>query len=149
VPTGTSADRPLDYGLTHVALTVRDLDASVAFYTTYCAMEVVHRRVDEATGDCVAWVSDLTRPFIVVLIQADVPTHPLAGWNHLGIGVDSRAEVDEVARRGRAEGLGVSGPIDHGPPVGYVVIVADPDGHNVEFAHGQEVAFVVRQHETA
>ena len=34
-----------DPGLTHVALTARDLDASVTFYGKYAGMAVVHRRV--------------------------------------------------------------------------------------------------------
>jgi hypothetical protein len=32
-----------DLGLTHVALTARDLDASIAFYAKYAGMAVVHR----------------------------------------------------------------------------------------------------------
>ena len=31
-----------DVGATHVALTVADLDASIAFYARYAAMKVVH-----------------------------------------------------------------------------------------------------------
>ena len=47
----------IDVGLTHIALTVTDLDVSIAFYAKYAGMEVVHRR----SG--VAWLSDRTRPF--------------------------------------------------------------------------------------
>ena len=36
-----------DLGLTHVALTARDLDASIAFYAKYAGMAVVHRRARE------------------------------------------------------------------------------------------------------
>ena len=35
-----------DLGLTHVALPVRDVDASAVFYARFADMEVVHRRVD-------------------------------------------------------------------------------------------------------
>jgi catechol 2,3-dioxygenase-like lactoylglutathione lyase family enzyme len=38
-----------DLGLTHVALSVRNLNESIAFYTTYAAMKVVHQRVDTDT----------------------------------------------------------------------------------------------------
>jgi len=36
-----------DLGLTHVALTAHDLDASIAFYEKYARMAVVHRRARE------------------------------------------------------------------------------------------------------
>ena len=36
-----------DLGLTHVALPVSNLDASLTFYARYARMEVVHRRTDE------------------------------------------------------------------------------------------------------
>ena len=57
-------------GLTHVALPVTDPDASVAFYERYAAMKVVHRRRDEAAATTVVWLSDLTRPFVIVLVEA-------------------------------------------------------------------------------
>jgi catechol 2,3-dioxygenase-like lactoylglutathione lyase family enzyme len=60
---------PIDRGLTHVALPVADLDASLDFYRRFADMEVVHRRRDDETGDQVVWVSDRTRPFVVVLIE--------------------------------------------------------------------------------
>jgi hypothetical protein len=33
---------------------------------------------------------------------------------------------------------------DSGPPVGYFGVIVDPDGHNLELAFGQEVAFTVQ-----
>lgn len=139
----TDGPHPVDRGLTHVALTVADLDRSLAFYARYAGMQVVHRRRDDATGDAVAWISDLTRPFVVVLIQTAAVSHPLGGYGHLGVGVASRADVDRLVADAAAAGHEVLGPLDHGPPVGYWAIIADPDGHNLELAHGQEVGFTV------
>jgi catechol 2,3-dioxygenase-like lactoylglutathione lyase family enzyme len=133
-----------DLGLTHVALPVRDVDASAAFYARFADMEVVHRRVDHGVG--VIWLSDLTRPFVIVLLQTDV-THVLGGWAHLGVAVASRDEVDRRVADAHEQGFTVSGPYDEGPPVGYWAIVADPDGHHLELAYGQEVGVVVAEHQ--
>jgi len=134
----------LDLGATHVALPVVDVDRSVEFYSRYAAMKVVHRRVDAATGNVVAWVSDLTRPFVVVLIQSAVVSDGLKGFFcHLGVGVKSREEVDRLCAEGTAEGRTVIGPVDSGYPVGYWAYIVDPDGHNLEISYGQEVGFTV------
>jgi len=129
-----------DLGLTHVALPVADVDASAAFYARYADLQVVHRRVD-GTGEGavgVVWLSDLTRPFVIVLIQT-VVTHVLGGWSHLGVACASRDEVDARCAAARAAGVAVQGPHDHGPPVGYWAILPDPDGHHLELAYGQRV----------
>ena len=120
-------------------------------------MQVVHRRTepdggaDSSSGSSgsssVVWLSDLTRPFVIVLIETEV-THRLGGFAHLGIGCSSRAEVDRRCALARDEGRGVSGPYDSGPPVGYWAIIADPDGHNLELSYGQEVGVTVEQHRT-
>ena len=134
----------IDQGLTHVALTVRDLDASIDFYATYANFQVVHRRSDHE-GSEVAWISDLTRPFVIVLIQVPDPTHALGGYNHLGVGVASREAVDQLAAKARDEGCLQMGPVDYGYPVGYWAFIRDPDGHQLEVSHGQEVGLVVSQ----
>ena len=128
-----------DLGWTHVALAVRDVDASAEFYARYAGMQVVHRRADP---DPVVWLSDLTRPFVLVLLGTAV-THVLGGWAHLGVAVASRAEVDRRVAAARAAGVVVDGPHDTGPPVGYWAILADPDGHHLEVAFGQAVAAAV------
>jgi len=139
-----STVRP-DHGFTHIALEVSDLDASLDFYQRYADMHPVHHRTS-SDGIRVAWTTDHTRPFIIVLLEVppiDHGTHPLGGWNHLGIGVDSRDEVDRRMATAVAEGRVTAGPHDSGPPAGYYGIIVDPDGHNLEIAYGQQVRFTV------
>lgn len=135
-----------DHGITHVALQVADLDRSIGFYRRYADMQVVHRR-RTSDGVGVAWITDGTRPFVIVLLETEV-THPFGGWNHIGIGVASREEVDRRMDHAVEDGLVTAGPHDSGPPAGYYGIVVDPDGHNLEIAFGQEVAFTVEHPES-
>ena len=134
-----------DLGLTHVALTVRDAHASCAFYERYASMKVVHERADHSSGRRVVWISDGTRPFVVVLIEVESVEHRLDGWNHLGVGLDSREAVDRLCSLAKSEGRLRSAPIDSGYPVGYWGMIADPDGHNLEVAFGQEVGLAVER----
>lgn len=137
------SERPTpDRGLTHVALPVADLDRSIAFYERYADMTVVHQRDDDGR---VAWLTDGTRPFVIVLIEGPV-SHALGGWSHLGVACATRDEVDARLAAARTEGRRVSGPTDDGPPVGYWGIIEDPDGHNLELSYGQEVGATVTQH---
>jgi len=134
-----------DLGLTHVALPVSSLDASLAFYEQYAQMQVVHKRTDAASGANVAWLSDRTRPFVIVLIEAPTVDHPLLPFAHLGVGCSSRDEVDRLCNQARSEGCLLSGPTDSGYPIGYWAFIADPDGHTLELSFGQEVALTVAQ----
>jgi len=133
----------IDIGLTHVALTVSDIDRSLAFYAKYANMRAVHRRRDMETASDVVWISDGTRPFVVVLIEKPDVSVQLLPIAHLGVGCESRARVDELCAAAREEGVLIDGPSDSGPPVGYWAFLRDPDGHTLELAHGQEVALAV------
>lgn len=132
-----------DLGLTHVALAVRDLEQSIGFYENYAGMKIVHRRPGPSGGG-VAWMSDLTRPFAIVLIESQqLNDTPLGPFGHLGVAVASRDEVDRLAGLARAEGSLRSEPTDSGPIVGYWALIADPDGNTLEVAHGQKVALTI------
>lgn len=138
----------MDLGLTHVAYVVRDLAASLAFYRKYAGMTPVHRRV--AGGDVteVAWITDFTRPFVLVLIEsAKFDDTPLGPFGHLGVAVASRERVDELAAMARVEGVLRKEPTDSGPPVGYWMYLADPDGNTLEVSYGQHIAFSVEEAE--
>jgi catechol 2,3-dioxygenase-like lactoylglutathione lyase family enzyme len=135
----------VDRGLTHVALPVADVDASIDFYRRYADMDVVHRRRDDAAATTVVWISDRTRPFVIVLIEQVTVSHALGGFAHLGVGCATRDEVDQRCQAARDEGRDVLGPLDSGYPVGYWAIIPDPDGHNLELSHGQEVGLAVER----
>jgi len=144
-----------DVGFTHVALLVGELDASIAFYEKYARMEVVHQRAEGSSR--VAWVSDRTRPFVIVLIEIPrIVPRPLfraangllrmvVPFEHLGVGCASREDVDRLCAEARNEGVLARGPADYGPPVGYWAFLTDPDGHTLEVSFGQEVGLTVAQ----
>jgi catechol 2,3-dioxygenase-like lactoylglutathione lyase family enzyme len=134
-----------DRGLTHVALPVADVEASVRFYERYAGLRPVHRRRDPTVGNTVVWLSDGTRPFVIVLIGVSEVRHPLLPIAHLGVGCASREEVDRRVAQAEAEGLTVYGPIDAPAPVGYYALISDPDQHTLELSHGQEVALTVER----
>ncbi|WP_404787902.1 SgcJ/EcaC family oxidoreductase [Altericista sp. CCNU0014] len=134
-----------DLGLTHIALPVCQVDRSIAFYAKYARMQVIHRRTDRTIQSDVVWLSDLTRPFIIVLIempQVDAPLLPIA---HLGVGIESREAVDRLCQDARLDGVPTEGPNDGDATVGYWAFLQDPDGHTLEISYGQEVGFAVRQ----
>ena len=128
-----------DVGFTHVALESGDLDASIAFYATFAGMQVVHRR------EGVVWLSDKTRPFVIVLVRVETVEHPLLPFAHLGVACATREEVDRLSEQARDEDLLIAGPLDYGPPVGYWAFIRDPDGHTLEVSHGQDVGLTVDQ----
>lgn len=124
----------VDIGLAHIALPVRSLAASIAFYARFANMQVVHSRLG------VAWISDGTRPFAIVLLESTAETIPLLlPYAHPGVGVASRAEVDRLCQLARDAQCLVREPEDSGPPVGYWALLRDPDGHTLELAYGQAV----------
>ena len=136
--------------LTHIALPVRDLDATLAFYEKYTKLVNIHERQDPETGLRTAWlankrdITDAGARFVIVLIHGKLPTKItgdikeqygfLKSISHLGISVESRAEVDRLAEMAREEGCLLLGPMYRNEVVGYICVVTDPDGNNLEFS---------------
>ncbi len=133
----SKASSAKDVGLTHVALPATNLDASIAFYFKYAKMHVVHRRPE------VVWLSDKTRPFVIVLMESDDVPFPLMPFAHLGVACESPEEIDELCKTAQEDGCLIAGPMDYGPPVGYWAFLRDPDGHTLEISFGQEVGVAV------
>jgi catechol 2,3-dioxygenase-like lactoylglutathione lyase family enzyme len=133
----------LDIGLTHIALPVADVDRSIEFYAQYAGMQVVHRRVDAATGVAVVWLCDRTRPFVIVLIQTASVQTVLSPLAHLGVGCKSREVMDMLCEQARQVGVLLQEPQDSGYPIGYWAFLRDPDGHTLELSYGQEIGLTV------
>ena len=99
--------------LTHLALPVRDIDSTLAFYERYTTLVNIHERQDSETGLRTVWLAnerDITPDgarFVIVLICGSLPTKItgdikehygfLTSIAHLGISVDSRDDVDILA----------------------------------------------------
>jgi uncharacterized protein (TIGR00725 family) len=126
-----------DHGFTHIAIECSDLDRSIAFYERYGGFEIVHRR------DGIAWISDRTRPFAIVLAEVD-DVHPLGPFPHLGVACKDRAAFDLVVANARAEGCLRSGPAEGTGPAGTWAFIDDPDGNTLEVSIGQSVESAVR-----
>jgi catechol 2,3-dioxygenase-like lactoylglutathione lyase family enzyme len=131
---------------THVVLKVSDLDRSIVFYRRFCGLDVA--RDGRSRGGHTVWMApaaagrrDHERPtaapaFVLVLYQ-----HALdAPLDHLGFQCDAREEVDRVAAEAARLGALLHPPFDGGGEIGYVTQIRDPDGHVVEFTHGQPIA---------
>lgn len=133
--------------LTHIALHVREVAASIAFYRDLCGMRVTHTRAssgddERAAKDAerVVWMAEPGREstFVLVLIPKGPTRTPLAGdYSHLGFALASREEVDAVAALAQARGVLRWPARQEDYPVGYYCGVVDPDGHMVEFSYGQ------------
>jgi catechol 2,3-dioxygenase-like lactoylglutathione lyase family enzyme len=126
--------------LTHLALHVRDLEATVRFYEDLCELRCIHRRGDPSRPGSVAWLAEAgrEREFILVFIGGGPNRSPQArDFSHLGFAVSSREAVDQIAARGQASGCLVWAPREEPYPVGYYCGLRDPDGNAVEFSYGQ------------
>ncbi|MFN6462277.1 MAG: hypothetical protein RMZ41_010565 [Nostoc sp. DedVER02] len=65
----------------------------------------MHHHIDQATQVDVAWISDLTRPFVIVLIKAAKVEDALLPQSHLRIAYQNREEVTRLCDEARAERL--------------------------------------------
>jgi catechol 2,3-dioxygenase-like lactoylglutathione lyase family enzyme len=124
--------------LTHIALHCEDLDASVAFYRDYCGLHISHDRAD-AHGR-VVWMAEpgKERQFVIVMISGGkVHSQADGDFSHMGYAMESRAAVDAIAARAKANGILAWPPRDEPYPVGYYCGIRAPDGNVVEFSYDQ------------
>jgi catechol 2,3-dioxygenase-like lactoylglutathione lyase family enzyme len=133
---------------THIALAVKDIEASIAWYEAFTHLRLLSKGEDKDGKN--AWLGDPAQtesPFILVLGQffeghdpfAPAPHPPMGPFAHMGIEAVSREGVDEVAARARAAGCLALGPLQMPKQIGYVCFIKDPDGNTVEYSYDQGV----------
>jgi lactoylglutathione lyase len=144
-PAPAYATGPNQMRWTHIALPCTDIDKTIAWYERFTPLELLDRREDaDGQGAWLGHPDQADKPFILVLVsffkdQASGPKPIMAPFAHIGMEVTSREEVEEIARRGEAEGCLAWPPTDMPAPIGYICALKDPDGNMIEFSHNQGV----------
>jgi glyoxylase I family protein len=116
-------------GFHHVALTVTDLDASVAFYSKVLGFEELFREEGGPRRACVMRFSNGASS-VGLVEHGDGPRDRFdptrIGLDHYAFSVGTRDELDEWAERLTVAGVMHSGPI--AVPPGAILNFKDPDG---------------------
>ena len=123
---------------THITITVSNIERSIAFYSSFCSLCVLRDRRHEGGGT--VWLGPETPTgknptFLLVIGEGEVTSR----MDHLGFQCDTREQVDQIAEQARQLGILEVEPTDVGGSVGYFTMLRDPDGHLVEFTHGQPI----------
>ena len=114
---------PLLLGLRHVALNVRDVQASVAFYCSVLGMKVEW----EPDPDNVYLTSGGDNLAIHKLPEGQTPG-AVQILNHIGFIVSRPEDVDEVATRVRQQGIDLEAPVKTHRDGARSFYFRDPDG---------------------
>ncbi len=133
---------------THVALRVRDIHASIDWYTAHTPLKLLDKRQDDdGYGAWLGHDDSPDQPFLLVLAEFFPETDPfkgspiakLAPFAHLGIELPSRAELDAAAAEAAEQGCLAMPPTEMPPPIGYICMLSDPDGNMIELSYDQGV----------
>ncbi len=103
---------------THIAMALRNLDTSTAFYQDFWCLEIVHAQGD--AQDRVVWMTQpgKANDFIFVFMTGDVcPPQEPRDFSHFGFALESRDAVDALAERGRLSQNLIWPPRDESYPV--------------------------------
>ena len=120
----------------HTMLRVRDLDASIAFYTKLLGMTELRRREvpdGKYTLAFVGYADNAHGQAEVELTynwEQDKPYDVGNGFGHLAVGVPDVAAACEAVRSGNGRVTREAGPVKFGTTV--IAFVEDPDGYKIE-----------------
>ncbi len=121
--------------LLHTMLRVKDLDASVAFYTKLLGMKELRRNEVPGGRYTLAFVgygdeSDTSVIELTYNWDQEEPYEIGSAFGHLAVGLpDVYAACDDLKKAG-AKITREAGPVKHGTTV--IAFVEDPDGYKVE-----------------
>jgi lactoylglutathione lyase len=121
--------------LLHTMLRVRDLDASVAFYTKLLGMKELRRNEVPGGRYTLAFVGygDESSTSVIELTHNWDQKEPYeigTGFGHLAVGMPDVYAACEALKQAGAKITREAGPVKHGTTV--IAFVEDPDGYKVE-----------------
>ena len=124
-----------DSRLLHTMLRVKDLEASIAFYTKLLGMRELRRSEVPAGRYTLAFVGygDESSASVIELTHnwdQDGPYEVGSGFGHLAVGMPDVYAACEAMKRSGAKITREAGPVKHGTTV--IAFVEDPDGYKVE-----------------
>lgn len=124
-----------NFRLLHTMIRVKDLDASIDFYTRHLGMDVL-RRTDYPEGkftNVFVGYGDESSETVLELTHNWDQSEPYdmgTGFGHLAVGVPNIYTTCEALE---AEGVSIPrkpGPMKHGTTV--IAFIVDPDGYKIE-----------------
>lgn len=118
----------------HTMLRVRDLDASIRFYTDVLGMKLLRRQdypAGEFTLAFVGYGDEADHTVLELTYNWGDHTYDIGtGYGHIAIEVpDVYAAVDAIKKKG-GKVLREAGPMNAGSTI--IAFVADPDGYPIE-----------------
>ncbi|MDW4525408.1 VOC family protein [Rossellomorea marisflavi] len=119
----------------HIALWVRDLEKTKAFYMKYFHASCNDRYTNEMKGFSSYFLtfSGATRLEIMTMHQVDDRAEPFQlGWAHMAISVGSKEDVDQLTERLRVDGYTIFGEPRITGDGYYESVVLDPEGNHLE-----------------
>ena len=121
--------------LLHTMLRVKDLDASVAFYTKLLGMKELRRNEVPGGRYTLAFVGygDESSTSVIELTHnwdQEEPYEIGSGFGHLAVGMPDVYAACEALKQAGAKITREAGPVKHGTTV--IAFVEDPDGYKVE-----------------
>ncbi len=139
---------PTEPRWTHIALRVKDIHATIAWYEEFTPLRLIDKREDDdGFGAWLGMPGETNNPFILVVAQffpdkdpfGDAPLATLAPFAHFGIEMPNRGDIDAMAEKARAADCLGMPPTKMPAPIGYITMLRDPDGNTVEFSWDQGV----------
>jgi len=116
------------YGLTHIAIAVKDLDQTLAFYQKVFEVKVMYHR-DDFLQVTTPGAND-----IIVFEQEKADHGKTGGIAHFGFRLRDAKDIDEMAERIKSAGGTIIDKGEFVPGEPYVFF-KDPDGYEVEICY--------------
>jgi catechol 2,3-dioxygenase-like lactoylglutathione lyase family enzyme len=113
------------FGLSHIALAVRDLDRTLAFYQRVFDVEVMYHK------DKFLQVTTPGSHDIIVFEKRKADYGKTGGIAHFGFRLRKATDIDEMAERIKSAGGKITNKGEFVPGEPYIFF-EDPDGYEVE-----------------